>query len=185
MDVDSLTEDDAMNVDGVLSHSDDMAMVDDPLDCNYFPEGKKNEKLQKVIQFLKGHSQWSTHTFTVSDESAGKVPCFVGGNIPRPDSGDRGEYCLAMLTLFRPWQSGLDLKLEGESWEDAFHSYKFTQRQQDIMKFFNIRYECNVARDDFNSQRQQGKFSKVPNEHSFVPYMFEGDQQNDHDRVIQ
>src|SRR5882762_11579687 len=52
------------------------------------------------------------------------------------------------------------------------------------VKFFNIRYECNDARDDFNSQRQQGKFSKVPNEHSFVPYMFEGDQQNDHDRVI-
>jgi len=143
MDVDSLTEDDAMDVDDVLSHSDDMAMVDDPLDCNYFPEGKRNGKLQKVIQFLKGHPQWSTHTFTVSDESAGKVPCFVGGTIPRPDSGDRGEYCLAMLTLFRPWRSGLDLKLEGESWEDAFHGYKFTQRQQDIMKFFNIRYECN------------------------------------------
>jgi len=103
MDVDSLTEDDAMDIDDVLSHSDDMAMVDDPLDCNYFPEGKRNGKPQKVIQFLKGHPQWSTHTFTVSDKSAGKVPCFVGGNIPRPDSGDRGEYCLAMLTLFRPW----------------------------------------------------------------------------------
>jgi len=48
----------------------------------------------------------------------------------------------------------------------------FTQRQQGIMKFFNIRYECNDARDDFQQLETAGKFSKVPNEHSFVPYMF-------------
>jgi len=59
---------------------DDMAMVDDPLDCNYFPEGKRNGKASKGIQFLKGHPQWSTHTFTVSDESAGKGTMLCWGN---------------------------------------------------------------------------------------------------------
>jgi len=79
MDVDSLTEDDAMDIDDVLSHSDDMAMVDDPLDCNYFPEGREMESLKRLFNSSKAIHQWSTHTFTVSDKSAGKVPCFCWG----------------------------------------------------------------------------------------------------------
>ena len=60
-----------------------------------------------------------------------------------------------MLTLFRPWRNGNDLKLQGKLWNEAFEKYAFTPRQHQIMDNFNIRYECNDARDDFSSQMKQ------------------------------
>jgi hypothetical protein len=55
-----------------------------------------------------------------------------------------------MLTLFKPWRHGKDLKNEDQSWDDVFSNHKFTPRQQELMKYFNIRYECNDARDDYS-----------------------------------
>ncbi|KAJ7198205.1 hypothetical protein C8J57DRAFT_997029, partial [Mycena rebaudengoi] len=53
------------------------------------------------------------------------VPNFVGGGLPRADQGDRDYYCCTMMTLFKPWRQGSDLKGKLDSWDDAFTSTKF------------------------------------------------------------
>ena len=62
-----------------------------------------------------------------------------------------------MLTLFKSWRSERDLKTVEETWDDQFTKHVFTERQLDIMNYFNIRYECNDARDDFSAARKAGK----------------------------
>jgi hypothetical protein len=60
-----------------------------------------------------------------------------------------------MMTLFKPWRSGRDLKSELQSWDDSFMTYKFSKRQIEIMKYFNLRYECLDARDDYSAKRDK------------------------------
>ncbi|TFY70644.1 hypothetical protein EVG20_g2362 [Dentipellis fragilis] len=103
-------------------------------------------------QFLTEHPHHGTHTVKIHPEAKAKVPSFISV-LPRPDKGDHEDYCLTMLTLFKPWRSGLDLKLENETWDQSFRSYNFTEREKEIMKFMNIRHECYDARDDFRAQR--------------------------------
>ena len=102
------------------------------------------------------------------------IPNFVGGSLPRCNKGDREYYCTTMLTLFKPWRHGKDLKKKDQSWDEAFTDYKFTPRQSELMKFFNIRYECNDARDDYS------KLLKEKNATGGVfPHWFNSDD-NDH-----
>ena len=61
-----------------------------------------------------------------------------------------------MLTLFKPWRTGTTLKTKGASWDEAFTAHVFTSRQEQIMKNFNIRYECLDQRDDFLSELKKG-----------------------------
>ena len=84
------------------------------------------------------------------------VPNFVGGSLPRCDRGDGEYYCATMLTLFKPWRSGKDLKNQDYSWDETFNLYEFTDQQKQYMKNFNIRYECNDARDDYSAQLKKG-----------------------------
>src|ERR1700677_4584312 len=62
-----------------------------------------------------------------------------------------------MLTLFVPWRTGKDLKKEDQIWDESFVDYKFNQCQKDIMKYFNIRYECLDARDDYSAEMKKKK----------------------------
>src|SRR6202011_4652211 len=70
---------------------------------------------------------------------------------------DREYYCATMLTLFKPWRSGKDLKDEMDSWDDTFVDHDFTFRQLQLMDNFNLRYECNNARDDYATQLKKKK----------------------------
>lgn len=83
------------------------------------------------------------------------IPNFVGSALPRVDQGDREVYCCTMMSLFKPWRRGSDLKNEVDNWHESFSDYKFTDKARKLMKNFNIRYECNDARDDFASQDKQ------------------------------
>lgn len=47
-----------------------------------------------------------------------------------------------MLTFFKPWRCGHDLKDAEESWDNVFTSNKFTEKQHEMMDNFNLRYEC-------------------------------------------
>ena len=107
--------------------------------------------------FLEDHPLHHSHHATLLDDMHEWVPNFVGGAIPRSDRGDREYYCSTMLTFFKPWHTGKDLKLDGQSWDDAFRMHKFNSRQLDIMKYFNVRYECLDARDDCASQMKKGE----------------------------
>jgi len=64
-----------------------------------------------------------------------------------------------MLTLFKPWRSGLDLKTKFNSWDETFISHGFSIRQLELMKNMNIRYECLDARDDFHAELKKGATS--------------------------
>jgi len=63
---------------------------------------------------------------------------------------------MTMLTLFKPWRSGKDLKLEAKSWDKTFTKHKFINRQLEIINHFNLRYECLNAKDDFSAQLRKG-----------------------------
>ena len=83
------------------------------------------------------------------------IPNFVGATLPRNTDATNEYYCMTMLTLFCPWRTGLDLKAFNISWGECFKSFEFTARQVEIMKFMNVRYECNDARDDYAAIRKK------------------------------
>ena len=62
-----------------------------------------------------------------------------------------------MLTFVKPWRTGKGLKSEDQSWDDAFTSHMFNTRQLEIMKYFNVRYECLDARDDYAAQMKKAE----------------------------
>ncbi|KAJ7740538.1 hypothetical protein B0H16DRAFT_1324385, partial [Mycena metata] len=76
------------------------------------------------------------------------VPNFLGGAVPRADKGNRDYYCMTMLTLFKHWRSPDDLKDGLSTWDQTFREFEFTERQSQLIANFNLRYECNDARDD-------------------------------------
>jgi hypothetical protein len=102
--------------------------------------------------FRPGHPQSHTHCARMRKKNPLVVPNFLPNTLPRSDSGDREYYCCTMLTLFKPWRNGKYLKSEKESWDKAFVAHKFSKRQLEIMKYFNLRYECLDARDDYSAK---------------------------------
>ncbi|KAJ7168100.1 hypothetical protein C8R43DRAFT_856970, partial [Mycena crocata] len=76
------------------------------------------------------------------------IPNFLGGALPRADKGDRDYYCMSMMTLFKPWRCPSDLKDDESTWDQIFLEHIFTDRQKELLTHFNLRYECNDARDD-------------------------------------
>ncbi|KAK0439735.1 uncharacterized protein EV420DRAFT_1623165 [Desarmillaria tabescens] len=104
------------------------------------------------LSFIDGHPLKDTHYLVVDDADEYTIPNFIGETIPRKDNGDRDDYCMTMLTLFKPWRMGLDLKQQGEGWHDAFQRHKFTEKQLRLMKNFNLKYECLDERDDYHAQ---------------------------------
>ncbi len=106
-------------------------------------------------RFTDCHPQKDTHEVSMKKNDQYLVPDFIGGAIPRRDTGIREVYCSTMLIFFKPWRSGKDLKGEEDTWDLAFTTYEFTDRQNSIMNNFQLRYECNDARDDYHAQRKQ------------------------------
>jgi len=60
---------------------------------------------------------------------------------------------LPCYVFFKPWHTGKELKNTDDSWEDAFLQYSFDDHQLQLMNNFQIKYECNDARDDFSVQQ--------------------------------
>ena len=112
---------------------------------------KKHDK-----SFKEGHPQCATHQAHMSRDDPLVVPNFLPNTLPRSDRGDREYYCCTMLTLFKPWRDGKDLKGKDDSWDKSFVAHKFTGRQMEIMKYFDVRYECLDARDDYSAKRAKG-----------------------------
>ena len=108
----------------------------------------------KIYFFTRDHPLADTHGIHWSRRV--RIANFIGESLPHSDQGDRGFYCSTMLTLFRPWRSGLDLKNERNTWDDAFTLYDFSPRQLILMKNMNLQYECLDGRDDFHAQMCNG-----------------------------
>jgi hypothetical protein len=131
--------------------------------------GETNSK--NVYSFLYGHPLYNTHQVKFDAKKKYIVPNFVGGSLPRRNFGDREYYCATMLTLFKPWRNGKDLKEEDYSWDETFMAHQFTTDQIQLMDNFNIRYECNDARDDFSTQLKKG----ISDNTTFLQWMSSGD----------
>jgi hypothetical protein len=112
--------------------------------------------VDKDVAFLEPHPQYQAHHVHCVKDTDRIVPNFMNGSLPRRDHGDQEYYCLTMLVLFKPWRSGKDLRKENQLWHEAFNEYNFSDRQKQLMDNFNIRYECNDARDDYSAQRRGG-----------------------------
>ncbi|KIK58938.1 hypothetical protein GYMLUDRAFT_170252, partial [Collybiopsis luxurians FD-317 M1] len=129
------------------------------LDSDDDPYPSDTESAQKsdgLLRFISGHPLESTHVVSVTREFEKVVPNFYGPPLPRPDKGDREFYCCCMLTFFKPWRSGKDLKSEIESWDMAFDGYQFSEGDLLHMKNINLRYECLDSRDDYRAQLKAG-----------------------------
>ena len=109
-----------------------------------------------ILCFTADHPLFATHGLKRLPSPL--VPNFLGQTLPRRDQGDREFYCVTMLTLFKPWRTGITLKTKDASWDEAlaFTAHTFSSRQEQIMKNFNIRYECLDQRDDFFSELNKG-----------------------------
>ncbi|EJD35468.1 hypothetical protein AURDEDRAFT_75282 [Auricularia subglabra TFB-10046 SS5] len=83
---------------------------------------------ERLYSFIDGHSQADTHTVRMDNSRANVIPNFVGGSLPRRDAGDREYYCCTMLTLFKPWRAGTDLKHADELWDCIFEQHPFSPR---------------------------------------------------------
>jgi len=110
---------------------------------------------KKDYSFRPCHSQYHTHKAHMQKEDPSVVPNFLPNILPRSDRGDREYYCCTMLTFFKPWRTGRDLRVESDTWDKSFVAHEFTKRQMEIMKYFNVRYECLDARDDFSAKRDK------------------------------
>jgi hypothetical protein len=84
----------------------------------------KSEVDERILLFLEDHPLYQTHYVEFDENKKNVVPNFVGGSLPRRDRGDREYYCTTMLTMFKPWRSGNDLKDEVESWDEAFTDHE-------------------------------------------------------------
>jgi hypothetical protein len=140
----------------------------------------------KYVAFQDQHPLAATHWVTCNTERINKViPNILGGPLPRCDQGDRENYCCTMLTLFKPWRAGHDLKTNMQTWEDAFNSYQFTERQRKLMKNFNLRYECLDTRDDFHAELKKREAEIRRNVNSYGDYVGEDYDDQEMDDFVQ
>ena len=114
-------------------------MTKDEESLNDHINTEKNYGSVQVL-FKPEHPLYDTHVTLCAPPFSNSIPNFIGGTLPRRDSGDRDTYCRTMLTLFKPWRSGLDLKDDSVTWNDVFNAYSFSKRQLELMKNMNIRY---------------------------------------------
>ena len=79
-----------------------------------------------LLKLLPQHPFAMTHASRWLAPQKAQVPNFIGAAIPWCDQGDHEYYCSTMLTLFKPWRTGLNLKTDDETWNDAFTSHEFS-----------------------------------------------------------
>ncbi|KAF5342948.1 hypothetical protein D9758_014967 [Tetrapyrgos nigripes] len=114
---------------------------------------EKNMLPKNAHPFMHDHPLASTHYLRMHNKK-NIVPNFIGPSLPRRNKGDREYYCSVMLTLFKPWRTGEDLKIKEENWDSAFVNYKFSTQQKLLMDNFELRFECLDSRDDYHAQRK-------------------------------
>ena len=108
-----------------------------------------------IFRFGTAHPLSDTHASRYINNNDHRVPNFIDASLPRRDKGDHEHYCCMMLTIFKLWRSGVDLKGADASWDEAFNSYHFTEEQETFMNNFNVKYECLDARDNYRAQMKK------------------------------
>ena len=138
------------------AENSDLSFESTPLVDDNEVVDKPEIRSKNMFHFQKEHPLHGSHAMYLVRNNSRRVPNFAGANLPRCDQGDREYYCSSMLTLFKPWRNGTDLRESTSSWEEAFQRHSFQRNEMDMMNNFNIRYECLDARDDFRAQLKKG-----------------------------
>ncbi|KAL1673782.1 hypothetical protein EV122DRAFT_221943 [Schizophyllum commune] len=107
--------------------------------------------------FRRGHSLASSHCMKERRKEDPMLVLNFMRLLPRSDKGNLDEYIQVMLMLFKPWRRPEDLKSATETWKDVFDKHVFSPRQRQLMKNFNLRWECMDARDDYRSKQKSGE----------------------------
>jgi hypothetical protein len=141
------------NSDVEEAHFEEEYSHDEIDEINSPPIEGKNKSISK---FTSEHPLVQSHGLRCISADQALIPNFVGRTLPHCDQGDREYYCTTMLTLFKPWRTGAELKSKESSWDETFNSHEFTAQQVLLMKNFNIRYECLDQKDDFFAELKKG-----------------------------
>ncbi|RXW13813.1 hypothetical protein EST38_g12040 [Candolleomyces aberdarensis] len=105
------------------------------------------------FRYAPGHPLQDSHIVVYNERRMSSViPNLTGGYLPRHDGEDKEAYSCSMLALFAPWRTGLELRLDHQTWTAAFDAFPFGIRHRQIVDNLKIRYECYDARDDFHAQ---------------------------------
>ena len=103
----------------------------------------------KRYPFQKEHPQATTHV--MMEYSQLHVPVLYGPQIPRRDRDDtRERYSRAILTLFVPWRTVLDLCDVNQTWQDAFGWQQgvISIHSRNIIENIQLLHECKKDRDE-------------------------------------
>jgi hypothetical protein len=133
--------------------------IDSDAECDTNEESSNTQHRgqNRLLNFQKEHPLADSHGIRYVKDNASRIPNFVGKNLPRCDEGDREFYCSTMLTLFKPWRKGEDLKNVNMNWDEAFQTHPFSESETRYMRNFNVRYECLDARDDYRAQMKKSE----------------------------
>ncbi|KAJ7705903.1 hypothetical protein B0H16DRAFT_1271885, partial [Mycena metata] len=147
---------------------------------------KESEKLKNLkpvqLAFQPDHPLFYSHSVSCDfSRVACIIPNFIGGAMPRADKGDRAYYCMTMLTMFKAWRSPGDLKDENATWDQTFREHAFTERQLELLSNFNVRYECNDARDDHYANLRKKMAEAQAGFTSHFAYRYVGDHDETRD----
>jgi len=142
--------------DVVLADTDDVASDVMPL------KEKKAKKTTNLHPFLADHPLSESHAMQCSTLENAMVLNFIGPVLPHVGHEDRKYCCMAMLSMFKPYRLPSDLKDKDQTWDEAFESHKFTLWQLQLLKNFNLKYECLNTRDNFHTQMCKGLSSFIP-----------------------
>ncbi|KIJ22672.1 hypothetical protein M422DRAFT_77669, partial [Sphaerobolus stellatus SS14] len=103
----------------------------------------------ECLIFQNHHPQFTTHVIKLVESNKNRVLNFLGGSFPSRDGPNPNYYAATMLTIFKPWRNGNDLKNVEEEWIDSFKKFTFSKQELELMKFFNIKHECIDEADDY------------------------------------
>ncbi|CAF1514455.1 unnamed protein product [Didymodactylos carnosus] len=99
--------------------------------------------------FRADHPQYSTHILI--RRSFAVVPVLIGPAIPRHDREDTAErYARAILTLFHPWTTAIDICEVNQSWSEALIILQptFSSKSNKVISNIQLLHECKRDRDD-------------------------------------
>ena len=117
--------------------------------------------------FQTGHPQASSHMNM--KRTSPVVPVLLGPPIPRQDREETQErFCRAILTLFVPWRSVLDICDLNQTWKQAFESRQ-THIMPESRKFIeNIQllHECKKDRDEHLQQVIEAMQTETIHQHT-------------------
>ncbi|CAF3769591.1 unnamed protein product [Rotaria sordida] len=111
-------------------------------------EARRGRPLNDRWLFQPNHPQYFSHL--IIRRSFNVVPVLIGPAIPRRDREDTAErYARAILTLFYPWRSPLNVCELDQTWRDALkvREATFTARSNKVINNIQVLHDCKRDRD--------------------------------------